>query len=324
MNNGALQFTGLYDLVEAVGKRPGELLGCIHSAEEPGGCGTSEACTYCGAVIAILMSQKGNDAVEECRLVIGPNKFFDLRVWASPLVVNGEEFYALTIQNIEHEKRRTVLERIFFHDILNTTQGLLSAIENLRKYWDKIERKEFLDRLDNLINSLVDEIKSQQTLLAAESKDLTISLSTFNSKKLLSEFADFYAVHSIARGKTLQINPNAVSIEITSDRDLLKRILRNIIKNALEATPDNGIVTLGCEVNEEKIHFWIHNPGFIPRNIQLQIFQRSFSTKGPGRGLGTYSIKLLSSFLEGTVSFSTSEAEGTTFKASFPIKLKAY
>ena len=58
INNGAIEFTGLKDVASAIGKRPGELIGCIHSNEEEGGCGTAEACTYCGAVNAVLNCQK--------------------------------------------------------------------------------------------------------------------------------------------------------------------------------------------------------------------------------------------------------------------------
>jgi signal transduction histidine kinase len=49
------------------------------------------------------------------------------------------------------------------------------------------------------------------------------------------------------------------------------------------------------------------------------MFQRSFSTKGAGRGLGSYSVKLLSErYLNGKVSFTSSEDEGTTFIARYP------
>ena len=93
-------------------------------------------------------------------------------------------------------------------------------------------------------------------------------------------------------------------------------------KNALEATPKDGTVTIGCETIGENIKFWAHNSGFIPWDIQLQIFNRSFSTKSKDRGLGTYSMKLLSSILKGTVSLTTSEENGTTFNAKFPINGK--
>ena len=59
-------------------------------------------------------------------------------------------------------------------------------------------------------------------------------------------------------------------------------------------------------------------------SIRLQIFQRSFSTKGAGRGLGTYSVKLLSErYLKGAVGFRSTHAEGTRFFARYPKRLQA-
>ena len=61
------------------------------------------------------------------------------------------------------------------------------------------------------------------------------------------------------------------------------------------------------------------NPGFIPEPSQLQVFQRSFSTKGRGRGIGTYSMKMLTEeYLGGAISFRSSEREGTTFNVILP------
>ena len=57
----------------------------------------------------------------------------------------------------------------------------------------------------------------------------------------------------------------------------------------------------------------------MPDDAQLQIFQRSFSTKcEPGRGLGTYSMKLLGErFMGGVVDFTSRAPEGTTFRLHF-------
>lgn len=57
----------------------------------------------------------------------------------------------------------------------------------------------------------------------------------------------------------------------------------------------------------------------MPDEVKLQIFQRSFSTKGRGRGIGTYSIKLFTEkYLEGKVSFTSKEGEGTVFTVELP------
>ena len=70
---------------------------------------------------------------------------------------------------------------------------------------------------------------------------------------------------------------------------------------------------------------WVHNPNPMPEHIQLQVFQRSFSTKEPGRGLGTYAMRLLSErYLEGAVGFTSNEEQGTTFWARYPVQPKYY
>ncbi|MCC7353132.1 MAG: ATP-binding protein, partial [Anaerolineae bacterium] len=107
-----------------------------------------------------------------------------------------------------------------------------------------------------------------------------------------------------------------------SDPILLGRVIGNMVKNALEAIEPGQAITLGCRIIGEGVEFWVHNPGFMPPSVQLQLFQRSFSTKGKGRGLGTYSMKLLSErYLHGSVSFTSSLETGTTFVGRYPLNL---
>jgi sensor histidine kinase regulating citrate/malate metabolism len=87
----------------------------------------------------------------------------------------------------------------------------------------------------------------------------------------------------------------------------------------LEASPKNATVVLDCYQEGATIVFTVNNLSYMSIAVQAQVFQRSFSTKGSGRGLGTYSIKLLTErYLNGTVHFSTSEDKGTTFFVNLP------
>lgn len=320
MNKGALNFTGLESVSSIIGKRPGEVIGCIHSDEQEGGCGTTESCTYCGAVNAVLSSQKGVPAMEEARLILGPDEdAYDLRIWASPLEVESEKLSAVTIQDIRHEKRRHALERVFFHDILNTITGLFGTLQILINYGTKVDQASLLENSFNLVRRLTEEVRSQQILNSAETGIYQLHITTFNSLKLLHEIADLYRGFKHAINKNIKISEDSDTLEIRSDRVLIQRIISNMLKNALEETKEQGTVTLGCRQLNTEIVFWVHNSGYIPKHIQLQIFQRSFSTKGANRGLGTWSMKLLSSLLNGNVSFSSSEKKGTIFRATFPL-----
>ena len=67
----------------------------------------------------------------------------------------------------------------------------------------------------------------------------------------------------------------------------------------------------------------MHNNNYIPEDIQMQIFHRSFSTKESGRGLGTYSMRLVGeNYLKGKVYFTSDKLKGTTFLIDLPANYK--
>jgi len=106
-----------------------------------------------------------------------------------------------------------------------------------------------------------------------------------------------------------------------SDEALVKRVVGNMLKNAIEATPMGGTITMKCYQGADEACFEVHNPSVMPREVQLQMFQRSFSTKGTGRGLGTYSMKLLTEkFLKGSIGFKSEEGFGTSFTAKYKLE----
>ena len=73
----------------------------------------------------------------------------------------------------------------------------------------------------------------------------------------------------------------------------------------------------------KQIQFWCNNHGVIPRETQLQIFHRSFSTKGEGRGIGLYSVKLMTErYLKGSVKFTSDDSSGTTFTVTYPLDIR--
>ncbi len=307
------------------GMRPGEALDCTHANESDGGCGTTEFCRTCGAVQAILISLGGRKSVQECRILRRDGQALDLQVTATPLKLDGNIYSIFAVQDISHEKRRLMLERIFFHDLLNTAGGIIGYAQ-LLKGTDPTHLDEMEFMADHIFENsmrLADEIKAQRTLLEAENDLLAVEPRPLYSTHFLYDLMTLYQRHTSAEGRTIQISPDAHAAELISDPNLLRRVLGNMVKNGLEASLPGETVTLNCTVHEDGVEFSVHNPGCIPRSVQLQIFQRSFSTKANDRGLGTYSMKLLSErYLKGKVSFTTSADEGTTFTARYPLHLE--
>ena len=137
--------------------------------------------------------------------------------------------------------------------------------------------------------------------------------------ELIRSVVSQYERLDLATDKTLLIGPFSESFSLISDEAILRRILGNMVKNAIEATEPGDTVTIKSGIKDGYAVFEVHNPGVIPEKAQTSIFTRFFSTKGPGRGLGTYSIKLLAEgYLGGNVSFSSDKRHGTTFAVAFP------
>jgi hypothetical protein len=129
----------------------------------------------------------------------------------------------------------------------------------------------------------------------------------------LSELCELYGKHSLSKNKIISLSYKG-NPYIKSDRNLLGRIIGNLMKNALEASTADQKVTVSYENNKEPV-FSVHNVTAMEDDVKLQIFKRAFSTKeGRGRGIGTYSVKLLTEhYLKGQVSFISNEVDGTTF-----------
>lgn len=323
-NKAVLETVGAENIEDVLGKRLGEMLGCVHAGEMKAGCGTSKFCTQCGSARAIIKGLAGETGVDQCRMLRDMPKGVQgltLEVTAVPYEIDGERMTAFTALDVGENIRRKAMERLFYHDVLNLAGGLDGAMESFAEEFSKVN-PDLCDVLSFTVRSLYEEISAQQTLTAAESGELKTWPKTLQSREMVDSVASLYSMHSVARTRKIEVASDFDDVALRSDPVLLKRVLGNLVKNALEASEVAEEIVIGCDRLSEDVSFWVHNPGFIPENVQLQIFSPSFSTKGEGRGLGTYSIKLFTeTYLGGRVSFVSSQDEGTTFTVVLPLSL---
>lgn len=318
-NGRLLELAGNGDGEGVVGKRPGEALDCVHASETRGGCGTTEFCRTCGAVKAVLESQRGQQSVKECSILTRSRDALELQVWATPHEQAGEPFTIVSAADMSHQKRRRALERVFFHDVLNTAASVHGYSELLVEEDDLEDVAEISEVIYRSSKRLIEEIQAQRELRSAERGELELSLAEVSSVSMLREVAETYSGHQVARGREIQLEEESEETTLVTDPVLARRVLGNMLKNALEATPAGGVVTLSCAAKPASVVFAVHNPSSMPRDVQLQVFQRSFSTKGVGRGIGTYSIKLFGEkYLGGAVWFQSKRHDGTTFFVELP------
>jgi hypothetical protein len=295
-NDVLMKTLDIENVGQVLGKRFGEAINCRFAFEEEGGCGTSEHCRYCGAVNAILQCQKtGDKTTSECRvrrIVNGTENFLDVEVTATPFVHDNITYTIFSLIDITDKKRRAVIEKIFFHDIMNVASGLQGFFE-LFSSIDEEEKQNFIHLGASLSQQIMDEILTQRLIAQAETHELAVNLQSLNTLDFLQQVAGDLQFLKVAEGKNIVVNEQAVSVSFESDPVLLRRVLNNMLKNALEASTYGQTITLTVEKSGEKLKFSVHNCKHIPHDVEMQVFMRSFSTKGNQRGIGTYSMKIL-------------------------------
>lgn len=322
-NKAYLRIMKIGNLAEVLGKRLGESINCINAFKNEGGCGTAKACINCSAGNIILKSintkQELEGEISIIRRVEGFDSPLNLFENIVHLEINNEIFYLGSFIDATDSIKRRSMEKIFFHDVINTAGALKGILNLLKTEVPKIYEDE-IEQVEGLFAGLIDEIQSQRQMLSAENNELVIELEEFNSKEVLRSLKKLYKEYSSSINKTIKISENSISIDIKSDITLLKRVVGNMVKNALEATDGNGIITIGChKIKDGNIKYWVKSNSYIPVEVQDNIFKRAFSTKGHERGLGTYSMKLLGEkYLKGSVGFTSSESEGTCFYIKIP------
>jgi signal transduction histidine kinase len=225
----------------------------------------------------------------------------------------------LSIKDESHEIRRNVLERIFFHDLLNVAGGVRGLTEVLRSRVPDTLRSE-VDLLYTSLHYLGDSTTPPTPRRAAHTTAPPPRPVHRGSLDFLRAGLEAYGRGPASRGVQVVLAGDAEDFRLHVDPMILRRVIGNMIKNAVEASRAGQAVTLDCRKADGWGVITVHNEAVMPRKVQLQVFNRSFSTKGPGRGLGTYSILLLTErYLGGRVSFTSTPEGGTVFRVQLPL-----
>ncbi|MFQ5802472.1 MAG: ATP-binding protein [Candidatus Methylomirabilales bacterium] len=113
---------------------------------------------------------------------------------------------------------------------------------------------------------------------------------------------------------------------VSGDQDKLKQVILNLLKNALEATPPGGTITVGTRLHRkgetgEQVEVYISDTGSgIPAEDQGRIFDLFFTTKPRGTGLGLPICRRIVEDHGGHISAESQPGQGTTFSVRFPLK----
>ncbi len=303
------------------GLRPGEAFSCLHANDGIDGCGTGPFCRYCGAARSLAAALSGLFESAECTIERSRTKRLDqldLLIWTKPLDLADVRFFLFAAIDISERKRMEALERVFLHDLMNTA-GSLSSLMNLIDPTDA-SFSEYFPLAKDASEQLVDEIAAHRTLSDAENGRLHTEVGVLQSSDPAAFIAEIYRKIAESRGIAFVLSLPGDAPLIMTDRVLLRRVLANLLKNAIEASGPGQTVRLSLEIAAGTAVYRVTNESVLSEEIRAQLFHRSFSTKGRGRGIGTYAARLfVEDFLGGRIDVSSGPGAGTTFSVALPL-----
>ncbi|HEY9189109.1 MAG TPA: HAMP domain-containing sensor histidine kinase [Ignavibacteria bacterium] len=323
-NDVLLQTLKLDDKNLVLGLRPGEVFNCIYSSKLDTGCGTTEFCKVCGAFKAITQTQTELVSKEyECKmLTMNEDKIVGLTLKINTNIIELENDYYITfhIININEIKRKKTLENLLFNEIKKNIDSTVSLLDIIKTPEINNNKHKYLDIIQTTSLNISEEIQQMQEIDYIENGNITPNINQIHSLIFLLDIVKKIMNIPSLKNKNIYIDQVSTFQTFSSDKALLEKALKNLIINALEYSPQDEEVKIGCYCENEKIKFWIRNNSSITPEIKLQIFQKSFSTSRTNRGYGTYLSKLIvENILNGKIFFESNLKEGTTFIIELPI-----
>ncbi|HEX9714411.1 MAG TPA: ATP-binding protein [Desulfurivibrionaceae bacterium] len=162
-------------------------------------------------------------------------------------------------------------------------------------------------RLERLLDGLKELYKTPQ-----------LNLAVISLNELLEEVVGLARSYSGGKGIGIHFAPSA-DVVVEVDREKIKQVLLNLMKNGIEATPPGGKVVVSTRVQEKLVEIDVTDTGEgIPEEIKKRIFLPFFTTKEQGTGLGlSISKRIIEDHPGGSFQLDSAEGKGTVATIGF-------
>ncbi len=176
------------------------------------------------------------------------------------------------------------------------------------------------------LSIIANEIVRLEKMLS-EVKDLytpwSLVIEKFDVMELLKEIHLLVSTLKGDKDINVHLNTERNGPTIEGDREKLKQVILNIVKNGIEALPNGGEMTLEMQEKEDSIEITVKDQGQgIPEKLQEKIFNPYFTTKKDGTGLGLcVSRRIVEDHTGSSLTIESEEGKGTKVTISLACKL---
>jgi signal transduction histidine kinase len=232
--------------------------------------------------------------------------------------------HATVDELLELNRMKGEFVAVVSHELRTPVTALIGYAKTLRQTEfaeDPAMRSEFLERMERQGERLLRLVENLLTTAKLESEELAISLGRVLFEDLCREVVEGLASES----SRIKVNvPNDLPV-LQTDRQLLGRIISNLLDNALKYSPDGTPCELGARPEGTGVAFWVRDEGIgIDPDELTRIFDRfyqvdsSTTRKFRGAGLGLSMVRDLVAHLGGRIEVESTPGAGSLFTVHLP------
>lgn len=204
---------------------------------------------------------------------------------------------------------------MLLHDLKNYLTPLRMVAENLHTRRDK---PGIAETASTDLGRIADRMESLVRTLSDLREDPALSQGTVDLDALARETAA--GLNLDARGTLRVVHERRTPLRVAGDCELLKRVLENLINNAIQAMEGSGTITLRSTVVSEHtrspvLQFSVidDGPGMTEEFVRERLFRPFATTKKRGLGLGLYQCRSIVRAHGGTLRVQSRPGQGTAF-----------
>ncbi|HVZ45715.1 MAG TPA: response regulator [Ramlibacter sp.] len=219
---------------------------------------------------------------------------------------------------------REEVERIARHDLKTPLASIASVPRLLRESGPLAAREEeLLAMVENAALRVLSMVNLSLDLYRMEQGTYRLRAEPVDLGGLVRTVARELRGHADSKRIAFRVEAPREPLLGKGEELLCYSILANLMKNALEASPEGGSVTVRLQRHRyatDTVMLTIHNAGAVPEAVRENFFQKYASHGKPGgTGLGAYSARLMAQVQSGDLQMSTGESEGTTLALWLPL-----
>ena len=228
------------------------------------------------------------------------------------------------IQKVQRMEAWREVARRIAHEIKNPLTPIQLSAERLRKRYAKLldGNGTILDKCTTTIIQQVDELKNLVNEFSHFARLPAAQLTTNNLNEVIQEALFLFKeghedIHFQLR------NGDIPPLEL--DREQIKRVVINLLDNAVAAVGDNGEIKIATSHDRSRgvVYLEIADNGCgVEPDVRTRIFEPYFSTKKNGTGLGLTIVSQIIDDHRGYIRVRANEPQGTKFTVEFPVEIE--